>query len=168
MKAAALGAAALAVALGLGGCADRNRDTASAGGGAGSGICKPFPKDAVAPADPAAAMDDCLHRWGYALAKAGDEAGVVAHATVAACSTALARWNQQALTAPADGALGNGPSGAGEALSLMTGQPTTPIAAHAAFAESRALVYVVEARAGKCAVPRFEASRDAAPANPAL
>ncbi len=141
---AALTGAALVAALGLGAC--ENRDRAAAVGG----LCKAFPKDAAAPADPAAAVDDCLHRWGYALARAEDHAGTVAKAAVAACGQQLTRWNQQALSGPA-------PEGGGQALSLLTGEPMTPIAAHADFAENRALVYVVEARAGNCPAPKFEA-----------
>ena len=153
MRPAILCAAAAAAALGLAGCNDRDKGAAAVGG-----LCKAFPKDAAAPADPAAALDDCLHRWGYALARAEDDAGTVAKAAVAACGTQLGRWNQQALAGPA-------PDGAGgPATSLLTGEATTPIAAHADFAADRALVYVVEARAGHCPAPRIE-GRDATPAN---
>jgi hypothetical protein len=97
-------------------------------------------------ADPAAALEDCLHRWGYALAISPDEASQVATASVAACGSTLARWNQQTI------AIG-GRRRAIEAPSLLSGQPTTPIAEHFIFAQSRALFYVVQARAGKCAPP---------------
>ena len=44
--------------------------------------------------------------------------------------------------------------GAGEqAVSLTTGEATNPMAEHSAFAQGRALLYVVQARAGHCAPP---------------
>ncbi|MBS0362635.1 MAG: hypothetical protein JSR98_14765 [Proteobacteria bacterium] len=131
--------------------------TASSNGGlaADGAVCQPFAKTTVAtgpappaPAamtgDPAAALDDCLHRWGYALAHSSDDAQPVANAVLAACGSSLSRWNQAALaTAPA----------ADQAPSLITGQPTTPLGEHFVYAQSRALFYVVQARAGKCASP---------------
>lgn len=101
---------------------------------------------AAAAGDPAAAMDDCLHRWGYTLAASSDAANFAAEATLAACSTELSAWNQQALTADNGG-------GAVQAPSLMTGQQTNPMAEHHSFAEGRALFYVVQARAGHCGPP---------------
>lgn len=123
--------------------------------GATSRICTPFAQgDATAPvqpaADPSAALDNCLHRWGYTLAASSDRAQEVAQAAVAACMPALTRWNQQTL-APAPGS--RGPSPARTAPSLLTGQPTTPIAEHYDYAQARALFYVVQGRAGKCAPP---------------
>lgn len=151
-------ASAVIAAFGLAAC---NR-TAERGGV--SGICKPFttPAPAAAPAqqpalpstsllpaapiaDPAAAVDDCLHRWGYTLAAATDPADVVADATVAACSPSLTAWNQSSLTAQGGQAV--------QAPSLVSGQQTNPIAEHYAFAQGRALFYVVQARAGHCAPP---------------
>ncbi|MDB5477224.1 MAG: hypothetical protein JWP49_2735 [Phenylobacterium sp.] len=150
--------AALA-ALGLAAC-----DNTGRGAGAASGICKPFTTAAqttttapsaipgaspgVLPAagDPSANLDDCLHRWGYTLAASSDAANFVADATLAACSTALSAWNQQSLSVDNGG-------GALQAPSLMTGQPTNPLAEHHAFAEQRALFYVVQARAGHCGPP---------------
>ena len=139
LVALALGAAALA------GC--------SREGGA-SDICTPFAAAAAngGPAvinDPAAAFDDCLHRWSYSLAGAKDQADVVASAAVAACGATLTRWNQQSLnqnsqSEPPDGA---------SPTSLITGQPADLVTARAQFAQSRALFYVVQARAGSCAVP---------------
>jgi hypothetical protein len=129
--------------------------------GGASGLCVPFAAKAVQPAaaggaatappiaagDPSAALDDCLHRWAYALAASPDDASHVAQAALTACGSSLARWNQQAAAA--------GPEGAAplEAPSLLTGRPTTPIAEHMEFAQGRALFYVVQARAGKCAGP---------------
>jgi predicted small secreted protein len=109
----------------------------------------PATAPSLAPAagtDPAAALDDCLHRWGYALAASRDDANQVATATVAACGPNLSRWNQQSLASEGGG-------GSPEAPSLLTGQPTTPITEHYIFGQGRALFYVVQARAGKCAAP---------------
>jgi hypothetical protein len=156
MAARAVIAAASLAALGLAAC---NK----AGTTATAGICKPFTTAsttatnttpptalnstgapvAVATGDPVAGLDDCLHRWGYTLATSSDPANLVADATLAACSDALAGWNQSSLTS----------TGGEQAPSLMTGQPTTPIAEHHSFAEGRALFYVVQARAGHCAAP---------------
>ena len=136
----ALGAAALA------GC---NRD----GGGGTANVCTPFAAPAAngGPAvinDPAAAFDDCLHRWAYSLASAKDAGDVVANAAIAACGGSLTRWNQQSLSQnaqsdPQDGA----------PTSMTTGQPMDLVTARAQFAQSRALFYVVQARAGSCAAP---------------
>jgi hypothetical protein len=128
-------------------------------GRAAPGICTPFPQapppaapGAATPAtDFAAALDDCLHRWGYTLAVSSDRAGEVAQATVAACAPALIRWNQQALAAAPAAAQGGG--GGEPAPSLLTGQLTTPPAEHHAYAQARALFYVVQARAGHCPAP---------------
>ena len=112
-------------------------------------ICVDF-KAAKAPAsgapgaDGATAVDQCVQRWAYSLAPSHDEAGAVAEAAAAACSTHLSRWNQASLSQP---------GAEGEAASLITGQPTTPLAEHNAFTQSRALFYVVQARAGNCAPP---------------
>jgi hypothetical protein len=137
------------------------------GGGMASNrsICTPFPTTTVtttttttngrpsapvvaAPVvgDPAAAVEDCLHRWAYALAASPDDANQAATATVAACGSSISRWNQASLR------VGDG-GGPTEAPSLLTGQPTTPITEHFIFAQGRALFYVVQARAGKCAAP---------------
>lgn len=148
MKSAIPPLAALA-ALGLAACGQQG-----ATGPTARGYCTPFaaanaPGAPIA-ADASAPVDDCLHRWGYALAKASDPAEQVAAATVAACTGAISRWNQQNLGAPA------GPDGSAspaEPMSLVTGQPTNAFAAHHEFAQGRALFYVVQARAGHCAPP---------------
>jgi hypothetical protein len=101
---------------------------------------------ALAAPDAAAPVDDCVRRWAYSLAGARDHADVVADAAVAACGGALTRWNQTGLTQDSQ-------SGPVQALSLTTGQPTNAMAEHSAFAHARALLYVVEARAGRCAPP---------------
>lgn len=147
--AATLGLAALALAA----CSDQGRGSRTV-----AGLCQPFAgadgsTPALAAGDPAAGVDDCLHRWGYALAGSTDDAGVVADAVVAACSSNLTRWNQQAL-APA--ALDPGQAAVEtpqEAPSLLTGETTTPVAGRYAYAQGRALFYVVQARAGHCAAP---------------
>ncbi len=155
-------------ALALCAC-DRTHSGAS---GAGSRICTPFaeaanasnaPAPTPALTDPATALDDCLHRWAYTLAASTDPAEAVAQATVAACVSSLTRWNQQGVSS---GPAGPQPAqgGAPEAPSLLTGQPTTPMAEHYTYAQGRALFYVVQARAGRCAPP---ASTSPAPANTA-
>lgn len=130
-----------AACVGLTACQDGERTVA--------GICKPFPDAAAAaPADGAPALEDCLHRWGYTMAAAPDDTGMVADATVAACTGPLTRWNQQSLTAAAAA-----PEQSQEGLSLLTGQPSSPIAEHRSFAADRALFYVVQGRAGSCKPP---------------
>lgn len=148
-------------ALGLAACNNNGR-----GVGAANGICKPFTTTTttttttaattqpgvpgVLPAaplgDPSASLADCLHRWGYTLAASSDPANFVADATLAACSSALSTWNQTSLSSDNAG-------GAVQAPSLMTGEPTNPLAEHHAFAQERALFYVVQARAGHCGPP---------------
>lgn len=148
--------AALAV-FGLAACNDASHGGTSAGGK----LCTPFPATPAAtapvapgaavtvvpPADAAGGVDDCLHRWGYALAASSDPAEPTAQATVAACAATLSRWNQQAM-APV------GPNGADQAVpSLVTGEDTNGVAERYSYARGRALFYVVQARAGKCAAP---------------
>lgn len=130
-----------AACAGLAACQDGDRPV--------TGICKPFPDAAAQPAasDGAAVLEDCLHRWSYTLARGPDDAGTVSDAVAAACRAPLARWNQQTMTAAAET---NAPQ---EAPSLITGQPTNPIAEHAVFASDRALFYVAQARAGGCEPP---------------
>jgi glucose/arabinose dehydrogenase len=150
--------ATVLAALALAACNNAQKTTSAA-----SGICKPFTTPAAQPAqpqpalpnpnvlpgqpagDPAAAVDDCLHRWGYTLAASTDPADVVADATVAACGPSLTSWNQSSLSAQGGQAV--------QAPSLVSGQQTNPIAEHYAFAQGRALFYVVQARAGHCAPP---------------
>jgi hypothetical protein len=157
MAGSKLSAALVLAALALTAC---NNNERRAGAGGGARLCMPFagpsaaqggpPAALPAASGPSAAMDDCLHRWGYALAASTDPADQVAGAVVAACMPALTRWNQQALTPMA------GPDGAAppsEAQSLVTGEDTNAIAERYRYAEGRALFYVVQARAGKCAPP---------------
>lgn len=95
-------------------------------------------------ADGAARVDECVKRWAYSLASSPDDAMVVAEAAKAACGTQLAGWNEQIV---------NQPGGDSESASILTGEPTTPLAEHNGFAERRALFYVVQARAGNCPAP---------------
>ena len=130
-------------ALGLGACNDHPRLAAN------SKICTDFKTtkavSTVTPIDDGSApVDECIRRWAYSLASSRDNADVVSEAVVAACNTSLSRWNRQAIQLPSDGA---------GAASLTTGEPTTPISEHNSFTHSRALLYVVQARAGACAPP---------------
>ena len=99
---------------------------------------------AAAPADGATPVNECVRRWAYSLAGANDTADVVADGAVAACASTISQWNQTSLNQPSTGA---------EGVSLVTGQPSNPMAEHNTFARSRALLYVVQARAGQCAAP---------------
>jgi hypothetical protein len=143
----------LAAASALGACQERARPDAR--------LCTPFvpaaapataPGVAPAPADPAAPLDACLHRWGYALAGSTDEADVVAEAAISACSASLSAWNRQSVQPSADGR----PAAPTEAMSLTTGEPVNVFTAHHNFAQNRALFWVVQARAGKCGPPPME------------
>jgi hypothetical protein len=143
---------AVALIVGLAGC-----DQASHGGeltAGAAGLCTPFKTEDAATARPAAAapaangsaaVDECLHRWGYALAGARESADVTAAATVTACASVIANWNQQGLAQA-----GQQPT---DAQSLTTGEPTDLLGEHAQYAQSQALFYVVQARAGKCSAP---------------
>ncbi|MBV9509490.1 MAG: hypothetical protein JO303_04330 [Caulobacteraceae bacterium] len=157
---AALAALTLLTAASLSACGGRHEHMAI-----NSGLCPDFrttppAQTANGAADPAAPVDDCVRRWAYSLAGARDDADVVAQSVIAACAPALARWNQNSLgqagTADAaagpDGGAGQ-PQAAGQGVSLTTGESTSPLAAHASFAQQRALLYVIEARAGQCAPP---------------
>lgn len=95
-------------------------------------------------ADAASPVDVCVKHWAYSLASSRDDADVVADAAVAACGQTLAAWNQSAFASPA---------GSEEAVSAVTGQPTNALAEHTHFAHSQAILYVVEARAGRCKPP---------------
>ncbi len=145
MKLAPLTGAVALMALSLGGC-ER--------GMVNSQICTSFKTgggaQAAAPAsgafDAASPVDECVRRWAYSLAGSRDGAEVVASAAVAACGATLSRWNQAGLS--------QGPSAPGDqAVSLTTGEPTNAMAVHNTFAQDRALLYVVQARAGHCAPP---------------
>ena len=146
MKPYAIAAALTCAALGLTACSEPAR------GGGNAKICVDF-KAAKAPvaapgapgADGAARVDECVKRWAYSLAPSRDDAGVVAEAAKSACGAQLASWNQQIVDQPG--------AADGESASILTGEPTTPLAEHNAYAERRALFYVVQARAGSCAAP---------------
>jgi hypothetical protein len=141
----------LLAGVALSGC-QRGVEEGHLGPGA-AGICTPF-KTADSAATPAAGtlsadgsvtVGECLHRWGYALAPAHENADVVAAAAATACSTDISNWNQQSLNQSAQQPT--------DATSLTTGQPTNLLADHAQFAQSQALFYVVQARAGGCSPP---------------
>jgi hypothetical protein len=141
---------ALCLVLGLGGCDNQREAQAQSN----AKLCADFtpakpaagPAPAVAPAAEGPAMvEECVRRWAYSLAPSRDEASVVADAVVAACGAQLSRWNQQLVNQPAANA---------EAASIITGQPTTPLAERYSYLGNRALLYVVQARAGRCAPPR--------------
>ncbi|HXA40197.1 MAG TPA: hypothetical protein VNW53_14450 [Phenylobacterium sp.] len=142
MKRYAAAAVLTLAALTLGACDERHEMAAN------SKLCVDFKQPKATPivagAEGAAPMEECVKRWAYSLAGSRDTADTVAEAAVAACNVQLSRWNQQTL---------NQPGADIEASSITTGQPTTPLAEHSAFAESRALFYVVQARAGSCAPP---------------
>ena len=130
-------------ALTLGAC-ERGSNTMAAN----AKICIDF-KQAKAPpaapgADGPAGVEQCVQRWAYSLAPSRDDADVVAEAVVGACNPQLTRWNRQALATP---------DGEAQAASLTTGELTSPIGEHVRFAQTRALLYVVQARAGACAPP---------------
>ena len=133
-------------ALGLTACEQAPRT------GGNAKICADFkaPKNApiAAGADGAASMDECLKRWAYSLAPSRDDAEVVAAAAKSACGAQLSRWNQQIVNQPG--------AAEGESASILTGEPTTPLGEHNAYADRRALFYVVQARAGSCAAPPFK------------
>jgi hypothetical protein len=114
-------------------CADFGQQTGSAKPATGAPI-----------ADGSARVDNCARRWAYSLASARDRADVVAEAVVGACNAQLTDWNRAALGPP---------PGDGETASLTTGQLSSPIQEHMGFIHARALLYVVQARAGACAPP---------------
>jgi hypothetical protein len=150
----ALMAAAAMIAVGSTGC-NRQAATPTGGGLALTGkYCTPFPSTApatntatgLAPAainDPAASFDDCIHRWGYVLARSHDPADVVAQAAVQACSSILASWSQQ---------IGQAPDTSQYSRQGESPAPD-PARQQMRAAAGRALFYVVQARAGACAAP---------------
>ncbi|WP_395670779.1 hypothetical protein [Phenylobacterium sp.] len=152
MNAVQLTAALSVAALSLAACSDNDRK------GGDARLCIPFQGAANAPAAApgvaqAPAIDDCLHRWGYALADSEGSADEVAAAVVAACMPVLTQWNQQSMNLAAAGAA---PPPA-EAPSLVTGEPTNPTAERYRYAENRALFYVIQGRAGECPAPPMKA-----------
>jgi hypothetical protein len=154
-----------ALAAAAAGCNENRADAGQTMSFSASKYCTPFrtanntttTAAPVAPiTDPSAAFEDCVHRWAYALAPARDPADIVARAAVDACSANLSRWNQQTLD--------QNPQGVPEAAtSLTTGQPTDLMSEHVRYAESRALFYVVQARAGNCAGPPANQMVESAP-----
>ena len=142
-------AALCVAALALGACSERHAMASN------PKVCADFRTAKAAPAMPgsegAGATDDCVKRWAYSLASTRDDAGVVANAVVAACGVQLSRWNQQTVNQPGSDV---------QATSITTGETTNPLAEHNAFTNSRALLYVVQDRAGRCSAPPM---KDGAP-----
>ena len=119
-----------------------NVNTAAANAAAANGAA--VDPNVIPAGDPASPVDICVRRWAYSLASSRDSADIVAEAAVAACAPVIAGWNQGSAGAP---------EGQEQAMSLTTGQPTNAMAEHANFAHNQALLYVVEARAGRCKPP---------------
>ena len=76
-------------ALGLAACEEGNARRDRVAGGGRDGICKAFgrapaatpgPMGMAAGPEASFAVDDCLHRWGYTLARSNDDAESVAQA----------------------------------------------------------------------------------------
>ncbi|HEY3949801.1 hypothetical protein [Phenylobacterium sp.] len=123
----------------------------------GSKYCSPFKANGEATgatalnaalSDPAGAFDDCIHRWGYTLAPARDPADVVAQAAVDACGPIIAAWNQQAT-----GQESTMPPTRYRSREPQDAQQPSPQAQQIRMAESKALFYVVQARAAGCTPP---------------
>jgi hypothetical protein len=139
----------LALAMETSGC---SQHAVAANGVGGGKYCAAFKTDggstsgnyAAALSDPAAAFEDCIHRWGYTLAPDRDPADVVAQATVDACGPILNAWNQQTLGQTA---------GYGQTDRQGRPVPNPQLDQRMRAAASRALFYVVQARAGGCAPP---------------
>ena len=152
MRTLGIGVAIVALGLAAAGCADNAHPGARAADGK---ICSPFAAQPTATTDPAgvstptggdaAALDDCLHRWGYRLARSNDRADLAGQAVVAACAPVLERWNQTSL--------GQNQPGPDSAVSLVTGKTNNTPGDRFESAQSKALFYVVQARAGNCAAP---------------
>ena len=154
----ALGASCTLMLLcaGMVGCKPQASTSGDVLGSSDAGYCTPFPTSAnTAPADPGGVFEDCVHRWSYALAPGRDDASTVAAAVVSACGTALSHWNEQAFDQAGNQAGDQaGPAGPpASATSLTTGQPEDQMTVRSQYAQSRALFYVVQARAGRCAPP---------------
>jgi hypothetical protein len=146
MRTVQIGGLLLAIGLTAAGCSNPEPGM---GRTANAKVCSPFAPQAAG-VDPAigsdaVALDDCMHRWGYRLAKSKDGADLVAQAVVAACSPVLERWNQSTLAQPQ--------AGPDSAASLVTGKTNNTPAARFEGSQSKALFYVVQARAGNCAAP---------------
>jgi hypothetical protein len=149
--------ALLALGAMLSGC---NQNASAQNGGllGDSKYCTPFKaEDANATAslsaalsNPGAAFDDCIHRWAYTLAPARDPADVVAQAAVNACGPIAAAWSQQAMSQQPN------PGPASYRYRGRAPQPQaqpSPQEQQIRMAESRALFYVVQARAAGCQAP---------------
>ncbi len=139
------------LAVWLVGCHQNGANGGTEIASSGAKYCTPFNTtqsvNTLAATDPAAAFEDCAHRWSYTLAPARDSADVVAQAVVDACNTALTRWNERSAgqtsqQGTSDRASANFNGGTSD----LTDDRTR-------YAQSRALFYVVQARAAHCAAP---------------
>ena len=117
----------------LAGCSGMKQSLADADGGAG--ICAPVPparQDTAANAyQQAIQRDECIHRWGYRLARAPDSAESVVGAVIGACRSQIDRSATM---------LGEGDQDA-ERYYLTEMERV---------ARERALYRVIQARAGHC------------------
>lgn len=161
-------APAIVLLAGLAGC-----NNAGTGDGrlalTGSAFCTPFPKAGATPtsnsqpglatpastaSDPGAAFDDCIHRWGYAMAPARDPADIVAHAAVDACGAQMNAWNQQVMAQNPQYQEYQPPTrGRGAEQMDQQNPQNSALAQHMQIAEARSLFYVIQARAAGCAPP---------------
>jgi hypothetical protein len=167
--------AAIVLVAGLAGC---NNGGTSDGRLAltGSAFCTPFQKAGATPtsnnqsglaatpastaSDPGAAFDDCIHRWGYAMAPARDPADIVAHAAVDACGAQMNAWNQQVMASQQTQYQDyqqppptRGRSRAPEQMDPQQNPQNQLLAQHMQIAQARSLFYVIQARAAGCAPP---------------
>jgi hypothetical protein len=160
--------AAICCAVGLSGCVRQGDGADSHVASASTGYCATFKTSSGAGAqntpigDPAAAVDDCIHRWAYVLSRGHDPADVVAHATMEACSTALASWNQQGMSTAQPDQIDAPPRYARRGQA--SDQSANPMAQRMGMVNAKALFYVVQARAGNCELP--PASSLVTPPNP--
>lgn len=90
----------------------------------------------------------CIQRWSYRLAKSSDPADVAARAAVGGCYEAINYWNNAVSVYERE----ISPSAEPKVISDRTGQWIRVEAANREKLHDYALFYVVQARAGKCAL----------------
>jgi hypothetical protein len=168
--------AAIALVAGLAGCNNGGGTSDGRLALTGSAFCTPFQKAGATPtsnnqsglaatpastaSDPGAAFDDCIHRWGYAMAPARDPADIVAHAAVDACGAQMNAWNQQVMASQQTQYQDyqqppptRGRSRAPEQMDQQQNPQNQLLAQHMQIAQARSLFYVIQARAAGCAPP---------------
>lgn len=96
---------------------------------------------------PKVIAEECVHRWGYRLAGASDEANTVADAVVEACREPMARYAAEM----ADQTLALVP--ANERNRLLGDARRLSVESARTNLKEKALFHVVQARAGHCKVP---------------